>query len=68
MYALHFFTGRFDAADDGVVGLCECAHEGNYTLQGLECETPDGKDGHNMNRFGKLMELVSVCRIMAQPR
>ena len=37
--ALDALAGRFDAADDGLVGLGECAHDLNYTLGCGECET-----------------------------
>ena len=43
VHALHALAGRFDAADDGVVGLCDGAHDGTYTLHRLECEPESAK-------------------------
>jgi hypothetical protein len=65
--ALDTLSGRLNAADDGFVGLGECAHDpGLYTLRGLGYEIVSHKNGHNMNSLASVLKWMALCRMIAQ--
>ena len=49
--ALNPLASLLDAADNGFVSLCECAHDGKLYAPQLGKRTTVGKDGQNMNRY-----------------
>ena len=51
LHALDTLASRFDAADDGVVGLGECAHGLKLYAALRQMRDCVGKNGHNMNTY-----------------